>query len=148
MKDFLTSARPDMGAINEENAIEFEHWDTPVKFYEPSDGQQVMMLSMGGRQMSQEAAGIFIQLWINLGDDDTQRYFRDLLLDRESGFGLMTPGGIFDIWESLMEEWSGKASEPAPESPSPRRTTGRASTGSSRAKASASSTSRSRASST
>lgn len=148
MKDFLTSARPDMAEVNEENAITFKHWDTPVKFYEPSDGQQAMMLSMGGRQMSKEAAGIFIQLWINLGDDETQRYFRDLLLDRESGFGLMTEGGMFDIFEELMEEWSGKASPLAPESPAPRRTTGRASTASSRAKASGSSTSRGRASST
>lgn len=148
MKDFLASAKPDMSEVSEENAIEFEHWGHPVKFYEPSDGQQVMMLSMGGRQMSNEAAGHFIHLFINLGDDETQRYFRDILLDRESGFGLSTPGGIFDIWEGLMEEWSGKATPPVSDSPKPRRATGRASTGSTRAKASGSSTSRSRASST
>lgn len=148
MKDFLASAKPDFAEISEENAISFEHWGTPVKFYEPSDGQQVMMLSMGGRQMTTEAAGNFIHLFINLGDDETQRYLKEILLDRESGFGLNTEGGIFDIWEGLMEEWSGKATEPVSDSPVSPRGTGRASTASSRAKASGSSASRSRVSST
>lgn len=135
-----------MGEVNEDNAITFKHWDQEVTFYEPSDGQQAIMLSMGGRKMSPEAAGTFIQLFINLGDDQTQRHFRDLLLDRESGFTLSGPGGIFDIWEGLVEDWSGKATAKSSDSPSPRRATGARSTGSTRAKASTSSRSRGSAS--
>jgi hypothetical protein len=148
LKDFIAAAKDDLGDVGEENPITFQHWGTEVTFFEPSDGQQAIMLAMGGRTMDKRAAGTFIQLFIELGDDDTQRYFQDLLMDRKSGFGLSTKGGIFDIWENLMEEWSGKATPPASESPKPRRATGRASTGTTRAKASTSSSSRGRASST
>jgi hypothetical protein len=96
--------------------------------------------------MSQDAVANFIHLFFELMDDDTQLYFRDLLLDRKSGFGVYSDGGIFDIWENLMEEWSGKDSEKPSASRPSRRTTGRASTANTPVKASTSSRSRSRAS--
>lgn len=148
MQDFLEDERPDIEADDEANAISFNHWGVPVKFYAPSDGQEVIMLSMGGRGMSKEAAATFIQLFIELGDDDTQRHFRDLLLTRGTGFGFATKGGILDIWEGLIKQWSGKASPQPSVSDKPRRKTGSASTASTRVGASTSSRSRSRVSST
>jgi hypothetical protein len=144
LKDFIAAAKSELGEPTDENPITFNHWGREVTMFEPSDGQQAIMLSMGGRTMDARTAGTFIHLFIELGDDDTQRYFQDLLMDRKSGFGLTTPDGIFDIWENLMEEWSGKDTKPASASPAPRRATGRASTGTTRAKASTSSRSRGR----
>jgi hypothetical protein len=148
MKEFVTAAKPGTGTRNEDDAIEFLHNGTVVKFYKPNDAQQAMMLAMGGRGMSLKAAGTFIQLFIELGDHDTQNYFRDLMLDSESGFDLTEEGGLFDLWEYITEEWSGKASKQPSDYLSPQRKTGRASTGSTRVRASTSSASRGRASST
>lgn len=141
MKEFVTAAKSEDEA---EEGYTFKHNDREVTFYQPSKGQQTMMLSMGGRDMSQDAIGHFIHLWINLGDDATQRYFQDLLLDRKSGFDIDSEGGIWDIWEYLTEEWSGKASQKPSGSQPSRRATGAKSTATTRVKASTSSSSRSR----
>lgn len=143
MKEFVTAAKnAKTKPRNEDDAIEFLHNGTVVKFYKPNDAQQAMMLAMGGRSMTLKAAGTFIQLFIELGDRDTQRYFQDLMLDAESGFDLQEEGGLFDLWEYITEQWSGKASKQPSDYQSPRRATGRASTGSTRAKGSTSSRSR------
>jgi hypothetical protein len=134
LKEFVTAAKPGLGTRSEDDAIVFKHNGTEVKFYKPNDAQQAIMLSMGGRSMSLKAAGTFIQLFIELGDADTQRYFQDIMLDAESGFDLKSEGGLFDIWEHVTEEWSGKATKQPSDYRAPRRNTGRASTGSTRAK--------------
>lgn len=146
MKDFIAAVKDEDDLEVEEDGTSFKHWDTDVTFFQPSEGQMLMMLSMGGRSMSKKQIGNFIHLFIELGDDDTQRYFQDLLMDRKSGFTVTGDGGLFDIWEELVEEWSGKDSEKPSDSPAPRRATGRASTASTRAKGSTSSRSRSTAS--
>lgn len=148
MKEFVTAARDQLGEVDEDSIITFKHNGREVIFFEPSDGQQAIMLSMGGRSMTKKAAGTFIQLFIELGDDNTQRYFQDLLLDRNSGFDLSSEGGIFDIWEYLVEQWSGKDTKQPSDYLPPRRATGSRSTGTTPAKESTSSRSRSRASST
>lgn len=140
MKEFVTAVKTEDEA---EEGITFKHNGREVTFYRPSKGQQTMMLAMGGRGMSEEAIGHFIHLWINLGDDDTQRYFQDLLLDRKSGFDIDSEGGIFDIWEHLTEEWSGKDSQKPSGSRASRRATGAKSTGTTPVRASTSSRSRS-----
>ncbi|QWY82849.1 tail assembly chaperone [Arthrobacter phage SilentRX] len=113
MKEFVTAAKGRATERNEDDAITFLHNGTEVKFYRPNDAQQAMMLAMGGRSMSLKAAGTFIHLFIELGDDDTQRYFQDIMLDATSGFDLKEEGGLFDIWEYLTEQWSGKSFEAA-----------------------------------
>lgn len=138
MKEFITAAKAQLAEGEDDGAIEVKHNGTLCRFYEPAEGQEVMMLAMAGRNMSKKQAGNFIALFIELGDDDTQRYFQDILLDRNSGFGI---DGILDIWEYLVAEWSGKATPPPSDSPKPRRSTGPASTG--RTRASTSSRSRS-----
>jgi hypothetical protein len=143
LKEFITAAKSEDEV---EEGFTFKHNGREVTFYRPSDGQQTMMLAMGGRGMSPEAVGTFIHLWINLGDDDTQRYFQDLLLDRKSGFDINSKGGMFDIWEWLTEEWSGKDSQKPSASRASRRATGVKSTATTPAKALTSSRSRTRAS--
>ena len=146
MKDFIAAVRDEDEDEVVEEGTTFKHWDTDVTFFQPSEDQFLMMLAMGGRTMNTKQIGNFIHLFIELGDDSTQRYFQDLLMDRKSGFTVTGEGGLFDIWEELVEEWSGKDSEKQSDSPAPRRATGRASTAPTRAKASGSSRSRSTAS--
>jgi hypothetical protein len=144
VKDFVTAVVAEDEA--DDGAISFKHNGTEVTFFKPSEGQEIMLLAMGGRGMNQSAVANFIHLFFELMDEDTQLYFRDLLMDRKSGFGVYSEGGIFDIWEGLMEEWSGKDSEKPSDLPPSRRTTGRKSTATTPVKASTSSRSRSRAS--
>lgn len=134
MKEFVVAVDAQDQDENEENATTFLHKSPEAPdgfecvFYQPSEGQFLMMLAMGGRSMKRESIGHFIQLFIELGDDETQKYFHNLLMVRRGGFKVKGPGGIFDIWEYLVEEWSGKDGEKEPDSPAPALATGRSST--------------------
>jgi hypothetical protein len=148
VKEFITAAADSIGNVVEEDAVEFKHDGRVVKFYKPTTGQASIMMTMGGRDMDAQQAGVFIQLFLELMDEDTRRYFTGRLLDRNDPFSnLKSEGGLFDIWETLMEEWSARPTkQPSDYRPS-RRSTGKSSTASTRAKASTSSRSRSTASS-
>jgi hypothetical protein len=147
MKEFVTAAKETLGEVDEESKITFMHDGREITFFEPSTGQQAIMLSMGGRNMDVRAMGTFIQLFFEMADDDTARYLQGRLLDRNDTFDVTGDGGMFDLFEALTEEWSARPTRSQSDSPKPRRATGRASTGTARAKASTSSASRSRASS-
>jgi hypothetical protein len=110
VKEFITAAKDASVERDEDDELIFMHNGTEVCFIRPSEGQFLMMLSMGGRSMKTELVGNFIQLFIEMGDRDTQNYFRDQLMDRESGFTVTGEGGMFDIWEYIVGEWSGKNS--------------------------------------
>lgn len=149
MREFYTAVKDDLGEVDESDQIRFLHDGTEVVFNKPSNGQMALMLSMGGRKTgTTEMAGNFIALFIELADKETQRYLQSRLLDRNDTFDLDGPGGIFDIWEGLTEEWSGHPTKQPSDYQPPRRATGRSSTAPSRAKGSTSSRSRSTASST
>ena len=149
MKEFITAAADDLGEVNEDDIIQFKHDGREVTFYVPSTGQQAIMLSMARRDMDVKAAGTFISLFFEMMDDETQRYFQTRLMDREDkGFDLDTEGGIFDLFDYLKEQWSGKAKKQPRDYQKSQSTTGRASTGRTRARASTSSRTRSTASST
>lgn len=148
MKEFITAAADSIGNVDEDEAVEFLHDGRKVKFYKPSSGQAAIMMTMGGREMDVQAAGTFIQLFLELMDTDTRRYFSSRLLNRDDPFSnLKAEGGLFDIWETLMEEWSARPTKQPSDFQQSRRATGRSSTASSRAKGSTSSRSRSTASS-
>lgn len=147
MKEFVTAAKDSLGEVDEESKITFKHDGRDVTFFEPSTGQQAIMLSMGGRTMDVRAMGTFIQLFFEMADDDTARYLQSRLLDRNDPFDVGGEGGIMELFEAITEEWSARPTREPSDSLSRPRATGRASTASSRGKASNSSTSRSRASS-
>jgi hypothetical protein len=148
MKEFVTAAADTLGEVDEESKITFRHDGRDITFFEPSTGQQAIMLAMGGRAMNTKTMGMFIQLFFEMAEDDTARYLQSRLLDRNDTFDIQGEGGMFDLFEALTEEWSARPTREPSDSPSPRRANGRASTGTTRAKASTSSGSRSRASST
>lgn len=151
MKEFITGYHDDERKKLEEELdyIEFQHDGNTVRFFEPSAGQLAIMANARPRKGSEEkVVGQFISLFFSLMDDDTQDYFNDILMDRVHPFDIDSEGGVMDIFEWLMEEWSGKRSKQPSDYQKSQRAPGRASTGSTRAKGSTSSTTRSRASST
>jgi hypothetical protein len=148
MKDFITEVQDDIGEVDVDDALTFKHDGREVTFYKPSTGQLAIMLTMLSRELDPKSAGTFIQLFFELMEEETQRYFQSRLLDRKDPFDLNGEGGVVDIFESISEEWSGKDSKKPSDYLPSRRATGGASTAPSRAKASTSSRSRSRGSST
>lgn len=143
MKEFQVAFTAEDQDAAEENPTTFLH-RSPLApegfecvFFEPAEGQFLMMLAMGGRGMKNESIGHFIQLFIELADDDTQKYFQDLLMTRRSGFKVKGKGGIFDVWEYLVQEWTGKDLDELSDSPKPALETGRPSTARSRRSTSA-----------
>lgn len=149
MKDFVTAAKGTLGAKRDpKTATKFKIDGVPVTFYQPMPGQAAIMMTMGTREINLEASSLFIQLFFDLMDDPTRRHLTTRLLDASDPFELESPGGIFDIWENLIKEWSGKkVIKPPSDYQPPQRVTGNGSTATSRAKASTSSRSPSRVSS-
>ena len=147
MKEFITAGKRDIGTYDEDEAIRFKHDDTECVFFQPSDTQLAIMLSMGRRDMGAREAGTFISLFFEMMDSDTQRYFETRMLDREDTFELGSDGGVMDIFEYLAGEWSARPTKQPSDYQPPRRATGRASTANTPAKALTSSRSRSRVSS-
>lgn len=140
MKEFITAARDTFEETSDDEKITFMHDGREVTFYQPSDGQLAIMLNMGGRDMTAQQAGTFIQLWFAMMDEPTLRYFQSRLMDRDDkGFDLESEGGVFDIFEALVEEWSARPTKQPSDFQPSRRATGRKSTGTTRAKASTSS---------
>lgn len=141
MQDFIKDESEQEADVE---SVTFKHWGKDVTFFRPSEGQQMLMLSLGGRNtISTKAASKFVSLFVALGDDETQTYLEDLMEDRRSGFTLKSKGGLFDIWEQLMEHWSGKDSQKQSGSAKSASRTGATSTGSTRRRASTSRSSRS-----
>lgn len=147
MREFFTAAKDDIGEVNEDDKITFKHDETEVTFYKPSNGQFALMLSMGSRKMDMRQVGNFIALLVELGDNETQRYLQSRLMDRDDPFDLDSEGGLFDLWEALVEEWSARPTKGPSDFAPPRRSTGKGSTARTRAGGSTSSRSRSTASS-
>lgn len=135
MREFFTVAKDDIGVVDESKQVRMMHDGTEIVFNEPSSGQLAIMLAMGGRKMSMQAAGNFIALFIELADRETQRYLEQRLLDSEDNFGLDEPGGIFDLWEALTEEWSARPTKQPLDYQPPRRATGNSSTAPTRVRA-------------
>lgn len=143
MKEFVTAVK-DVGDVDEDSPITFKHDGREVTFYEPSSGQQTLMLSMGRGVQDGKSASTFLAMFFSMMEDDTRQYFEDRLMDRLDGFDLESEGGIFDIFEHLTEEWSARPTKQPSDYLPPERSTGKTSTASTRVKGSTSSRSRSR----
>lgn len=135
MKEFFTVAKDDIGVVDESKQVRMMHDGNEIVFNEPSSGQLAIMMAMGGRKMSTQSAGNFIALFLELADPETQRYLENRLLDRDDNFGMEEPGGIFDLWEALTEEWSARPTKQPQDYQPPRRATGHSSTAPSRVRA-------------
>lgn len=156
MKEFITAAmedideRDDAHEVPPEDYLTLKHDGREVTFIKPSTGQLSLMLTMGSQELTLEQLGNFISLFLAVCDDDTRRYYTGRLLDRNDPFSeaFLDEGGIFQIWEHIVKEWSARPIKKPSDYARPQRSTGRKSTaGTTRAPARVSSGSRSRGSS-
>lgn len=154
VKEFITSVREfqrdDKGLIVDDREYhEFMHDDVKVRFAFPNPGQLGIMLSLGGRNMGLENFGTFMSFFFALMDHETQRYFKDRMLDTNDTMSdLNEPGGIIDIFEYLTQEvWAGIPTKGPSDYRQSQRSTGNTSTGKPARRASTTSASPRRASS-
>lgn len=147
MKQFVTAASRGEVRDEEEVSTTFVHDGTEVTFFKPSSGQFMLMSSIGVGNRDAKSMGTFIALFMEIMDEATQSYFEGRLLDRRDPFDIDSEGGIFEIWEYLVEEWSARPTKEPSDYQPPQRATGKRSTAPTRAKASTSSRSRSTAAS-
>lgn len=149
MREFYTAAKDTLGEVSEDDYIVFKHDGTEVTFYQPSSGQLAIMSNIvNGNKNDPTLSANFIQLFFAMmEEEETLPYFRNRLMDRKDTFDLGGEGGMFDIFEGLMEEWSARPTKQPSDYQPPQRATGRKSTATTRVRASTSSTSRSRGSS-
>lgn len=145
MKEFTTAAASE---IDEGELIEFKHDGRDVAFVSPTPAQASMMMLMISGDAKLETAGTFIHMWFEMmADDETKRYFRSRLLDRNDPFELDNEGGVVEIFEYLVEEMTGNPTKQPSDYQPPQSKTGKGSTAGSSRRASTRSVSRSRATS-
>lgn len=85
--------------------------ETELLAYKPSDGQLAMLMASLGRGSSEtdSVAGV-INFFVKVLDSSGARYIENRLLDRaDTGFELEQ---VEDIMEWLVEEWSGRPTQP------------------------------------
>jgi hypothetical protein len=157
VKEFVTQALTpkEQKAIDDEGKIVFMHDGREVVFFMPGAAQLAALLQLSAVIKSHDAEELdpqvlmaYVETFFGLMDKETQRHFRTRMLDRNDPFELTGPGGVSDILNFVVGEWSGGRPTKKPSGSQPsRRATGKGSTGITRAKASTSAPSRSRASS-
>jgi len=147
MREFFTAAQENEVEVDPEDVVTFKHDDREVTFYKPTAAQFAILSSASVNSSEFEAAGTYLALFFEMAEEDTARYFRSRLFDRNDPFDIDSEGGIQDIMMALIEEWSARPTKQPSDYQPPRSTTGKSSTATSSAKASTSSSTRRRASS-
>lgn len=153
MKEFVTAALEDVeeqDQVTLPDTLTVKYDGREVTFVKPTTGQLALMMTMGSQDLNIEQLGNFISLFLAICDDETRRYFSGRLLDRNDKFSdsFIEEGGIFELWEFVVKEWSARPIKKPSDYARPQRSTGRKSTaGTTRAPARVSSASRSRGSS-
>ena len=151
MREFITATLKEGENLQEQrDSVKFLHDGREVTFYEPSSAQMAIMSTVrASRDIGLREIQTLMGFFFGMMDEETYEYFQDRMMDPLDPLSdIEAEGGMIDIIDSLTEEWSGKASKQPSDYQPPRKSTGRSSTGSTRAKASTSSRSRSTASST
>lgn len=157
MKEFFTRelTPKEREDLNGSDRLQFMHDGTEVVFFYPGPGQLAALLQLSSQVRAKGSDNVdpqvllaYIELFFGLMDAPSQRYFRTRLLDRTDPFELDSEGGVNEILNALIEDWTaGRPTKESRGSQPSRRATGKGSTATTRAKASTSSPSRSRASS-
>lgn len=93
------------------------------RYFRPSDGQIAMVMASVGRHANLHAklAGI-IDFFVAVLDEESHFYLVDRLMDREDPFGLEE---VEAIMAEMMEEWTGRPTQPPSASTQSRSSGGR-----------------------
>lgn len=107
--------------VDDAKSLEVKVDGRKIKVYQPSDGQLAMLLATIGRGSSEvdKIAGA-INFFCAVLEDADSLWIETRLLDRRDPFGI---DEVQRIMEALIEEWSGRPTQPlSVSSPSPEST--------------------------
>lgn len=127
MKEFVTAGRRSKNSVfDNAEPVTFKVDDDEFTAYPPTEGQMALMMAAqaNNRETSDHVAGV-IDFFDGLLDEETQKIFRERLMDRDDPFDFDL---VQEIMESLIEEWSGRPTQSPRGSTPSRPTTGRKST--------------------
>lgn len=98
-------------------------------YYFPGDGQfALFMANTERRKTDQVKVAALIDFFFSIFDEADQKHFQARLWDRNDPFDIESEGGINDIVDGLVKEWSARPTQrPAGSTTSPPKT-GRSST--------------------
>lgn len=125
VREFVTAAEKADETEDEADLI-FAIDGKEMRAYRPTDGQYALLMMAMGRHASdmQQFAGI-IDFFINVLDEESQRYVVERMASRDSIIPLEK---ITEIMEWMIEEWGGRPTQPPSASTSSQRNGGRRST--------------------
>lgn len=105
MREFTTAVQA-ADAEDDKPDLEFSVDGVMVQAYYPGDGQLAyLMASTGQHQAASEQVAGLINFFVAVLDDESHSYIVNRLLDRKDSFGLEE---VKNIFEWMVEEWSGR----------------------------------------
>lgn len=120
MKEFITAA--EQSDADEEQPLEFSIDGQVLRAFRPTEGQIAMTMVTLGRHTSEQKkiAGI-IDFFVEILDEDSYQYVVDRLLSRTDPIGLTQ---VSEILSWMVEEWTGRPTQPPSVSTRSRQTGG------------------------
>lgn len=108
MREFTTAVEEIVD--DQEAPIEFKLDDVTLRAYRPTQGQVAMAMAATGRHTNDQTrmAGI-IDFFVEIMDEQSHQHVVQRLLSRTDPLGLEQ---VQDIIMWLMEEWSGRPTQP------------------------------------
>src|SRR6187431_2181864 len=129
IKQFGDAARKGRDDGAEDDIIVVKILDRDVTLHSPGSGSLAYLaMSIAGAGNDLVQLGQTINFIMSIFEDDDARWVRGLLLDRESGFDAED---IMDLAIYVVEEWSGRPTNPSTGSSPSSRATGARTTGAS-----------------
>jgi len=124
MKQFETAVKA-AEAEDDKPDLEFDLDGVMCQAYYPGDGQLAyLMASTGKHQAASERVAGLVNFFVAVLDDDSHSLIVNRLLDREDTFGLEE---VQNIFEWMVEEWSGRPTKQPSDFQSSQRSAGQTS---------------------
>jgi hypothetical protein len=107
MKEFNTAIEE---SERDDETMEFKIDGQLLRAYRPTDGQLALLMASLGRHTNEmtKVAGV-IDFFVTVMDDESYNYVVNRLLSREDALGLEQVQGVIE-W--MIEEWSGRPTQP------------------------------------
>jgi hypothetical protein len=126
VKEFTTALREVTDPQDDEEGWQFKVDGHELTCYPPAEGQLAVLMASTSRHtsVSEQIAGI-INFFVEVMDGPSHAYLVGRLLDRNDPFGL---NEVTEIMGWMVEEWSGRPTQPSSGSTRSRSSGGRRST--------------------
>jgi len=126
VKEFITAVVEAHDPEEAEDGWSIKLDDREMKFYKPTDGQFAIYMATTGKFASdQQRMAAMIDMFVNVFDKEDQVYIIERMLNREDPLPMET---VQEMIEYMVEEWTGRPTQPSSVSTPSRKNGGRKST--------------------